>query len=268
MMSPQDHQSVLALYRAAREGEHALARVLAGLRHQPQWPQLAVHVQQASQLCQQFDALRTQNALLHSRLEDYPAPLLAMTRFGELRFANRAARALAQRSVLFTWQDGVLHWLQAQNAERVARALRHIERGSVIQQTLQLVAAESDSGLLLASLSCFEFEFLMPLDLEQHESTLDDALFWLGLHQLRLSERHLDLVQQRLALTPTERQMAALLIQGSSLKQIAATRFVSETTVRKQMQTLLRKLDCHSQEMLSQHLFETALRCWVSGSPM
>lgn len=59
--------------------------------------------------------------------------------------------------------------------------------------------------------------------------------------------------------TPTESQLAEQLFLGASPKAIADMRGVSVQTVRKQLQSLLRKTDCVSQEALVVLVYERCL---------
>ena len=57
-------------------------------------------------------------------------------------------------------------------------------------------------------------------------------------------------VAQRLGLTPSEGQVAALLAEGRSVKEIAAATGRKATTVRWFLKTINRKLNTHSQTQL------------------
>ena len=57
-------------------------------------------------------------------------------------------------------------------------------------------------------------------------------------------------VAERLNLTPSEGQVAALLADGLSVKEIAAATGRQPTTVRWFLKTISRKLDTHSQSQL------------------
>ena len=63
-----------------------------------------------------------------------------------------------------------------------------------------------------------------------------------------------------LGLSKTEQELSTLLFQGHSLNDISDARNVSKQTVRKQLQSTLRKTNCESQEDLIKFLFQHCLQ--------
>ncbi len=67
-------------------------------------------------------------------------------------------------------------------------------------------------------------------------------------------------------LTPAERNLLALLLEGKKLKEIAAIRYVEQSTIKSQVKSLLRKFDCSRtreivdliHELGLEHLFQDA----------
>jgi DNA-binding NarL/FixJ family response regulator len=64
---------------------------------------------------------------------------------------------------------------------------------------------------------------------------------------------------QNLSLSKTEKELCIQLFEGKPLSDIAAQRRVSEQTVRKQLQSTLRKTELESQEELIIFLFEQCI---------
>lgn len=59
--------------------------------------------------------------------------------------------------------------------------------------------------------------------------------------------------------TPSEAELAKLLFKGLSLQEIAEYRCVSKQTIRKQLQSILKKTHCDSQEALILTIFDAVL---------
>lgn len=88
-----------------------------------------------------------------------------------------------------------------------------------------------------------------------------DNLVWIHLlnndysQALKNNERF-----QGLGLSKTEQELSTLLFQGQSLNEISNARKVSKQTVRKQLQSTLRKTNCECQEDLIKFLFQHCLQ--------
>lgn len=80
--------------------------------------------------------------------------------------------------------------------------------------------------------------------------------------QWQASTEQLSALQQHWQLTPSERVIVGLLLEGKCIKHIAQMRQTAEVTVRKQVKTLMRKAGVGSQEQLIIQLCDHLLTDW------
>lgn len=66
-------------------------------------------------------------------------------------------------------------------------------------------------------------------------------------------------LKQLYKLTPSEAELAKLIFNGLSLQKISDLRSVSKQTIRKQLQSVIKKTNCESQEALIIEIFEALL---------
>lgn len=109
-------------------------------------------------------------------------------------------------------------------------------------------------------------QFAIQYVIEHHPLIQSENIVFLDqTHQKQLQnsanqDKHLQLdramLESRYGLTPSEVELTKLLFDGSNLELIASQRCVSKETVRKQLQSILKKTACDSQEMLMLVLFD------------
>lgn len=56
--------------------------------------------------------------------------------------------------------------------------------------------------------------------------------------------KNVDIIRTIILLSPAEREIIAMLLQGKKVAEIAALRFVEPVTIKKQIGTILKKFDC------------------------
>jgi DNA-binding CsgD family transcriptional regulator len=109
-----------------------------------------------------------------------------------------------------------------------------------------------------------------PLNLESKQASGLTNTQVLGLGQIKETltvsangELELDVstefLKQLYSLTPSESELAKLIFKGLSLQEISDHRSVSKQTIRKQLQSVLKKTNCEGQEALIIVIFEALL---------
>jgi len=226
----------------------------------PQALSLIPHVQQA--LCMNY-RLHQQNsdlASIHHVLDHSPIPALAIDNHFKTIFVNRSALKILSTEhqtnyqterLLSDKQPASLLQLCEQEAHKkqlkcyLTESLTHISTESrylavdINNQNLALIIAPQDN---------------VPNVFRQFSR---DSIAWVYL----LSPEYAQTLKthpnfQQLGLSSTETELACLLFEGLSLNTIADKRHVSKQTVRKQLQSILKKTACENQEELMIFFFE------------
>jgi len=228
----------------------------------PEIEYLLPHISQALDMSYQISQQETDLRSVHYVLDHYPIPAIAIDNHFNTIFSNQAAR----------------HFLHSIDKGR--KSLRDVARGDInliklcsqekqkqeLRQTLS--KSFSDKNLTAQYLLIDIEKSRTPLIISPSDGVPDsfnhiarDALSWVYFLQTDYSQTlkaHPSF--KRLKLSSAESELATSLFEGNSLSEIAENRRVSKQTVRKQLQSVLRKTQCETQENLVLFFFENCIR--------
>ncbi|MRW86760.1 hypothetical protein GJ698_22065 [Pseudoduganella sp. FT26W] len=199
------------------------------LSHKRHLKNLLGHIQQALKIQYKLKALHTQRDDQYSG-----AASILLSADGRIIKSNALADSLLKSSNgLFRCVNGRLRALGRRSAPAIDEALTI---GRACQRPVHLLVQTAD-GLLLRGVL-----FPLPVEEESYAGWHDDRHFMLIID---LPNDNVDEIMARaavlFALSGAEQRLAAALVKGLSLEQIAEARNVSHNTLRTQVRSLLSK---------------------------
>jgi len=227
------------------------------LKHQqnlitPETEELVFHIKEALNISYKMTQQETDLKSIHYVLDHYPVPAIAIDDHLNTIFINKSARALLHTKAIqqITKNENLLKLCRNANHQpKLKQALtRSLTGTSVSSQYLHVDINGTTQPIVIAATNTLPNVF-------RHFSR--NYVSWVYLLKPDYSntlKSHPEF--QALGLSTTETELATLLFEGKSLNEISELRHVSKQTVRKQLQSVLRKTACESQENLMLFFFE------------
>jgi len=200
-----------------------------------------------------YTMTRQENDLksVHYVLDHYPIPAMAIDDNQNTIFINQAAQHLLQKASTqtLTKQESLLRLCQSDSYYKLKQALTNSLTGnSVTSRHLNVDVNETSFALIVTTANTVPNVF-------KHFSR--NNISWVYLLNPDYSVTLKSNPEfQALGLSTAEIELSCAFFSGQSLNDIAEQRHVSKQTVRKQLQSVLRKTDCESQENLMIFFFE------------
>jgi len=225
--------------------------------------QLLPHIQQSLSISEKITQQETELEAVNYVLDHYPIPSLAIDRQFNVVFSNHAANT--QLSMIAPASTShALNNLAKENINLLSlctqatqrQTLRHIltqsqSVGQPINRYLYLDMAGHKLPLVISSSS------RIPTTVRHYAHEQLIWVYFLNQNYSQTLKRHLNFKALKLSIAETE--LASSLFAGRSLNDISETRKVSKQTVRKQLQSILRKAECENQEKLMLLFFEQCI---------
>ncbi len=212
---------------------------------------LTPHLRRCLRLSGLLDGAMRLHLALQDTVERVPIGLLLFDPDGRLVLANgRARRLLGQAEGFGLDRDGRPESPDPQVTAELRRLLdRATDRSqSAAAASGHLMLPRSEDRRPLSAL-------ISPIPIRSPDATAFAALF-LSDPEDRLAPR-VELLQQRCGLTPTEARVAALMVQGQSVEEVAAALDSSLHTVRTHLKRIFAKTGTHRQASLVSLLVNT-----------
>jgi len=213
-----------------------------------QWPAdevsagLISHFRQAWQLSSRLSKYDGLSKAMLSVMDRYPAPLMAFNSDFDLVFQSASAR----------------EWLlRGENTALINDNFLALVDACCTPGDQHLSRLDYDDGRSVLILSRSERR--------ASSAAYVDVFFWLHVLIIKPTAQIKQHLQQGLGLTQAERQLACHLLNGSPIKDFAVDRNIAESTVRKQLKTIMKKQGVHSQEALIHALHDACLAFAMSG---
>jgi len=208
--------------------------------------ELVPHLRRALRLSGLLAGARRLQLALEDTVERVPIGMLLFDRDGRLVLANgRARRLLGDERGLLVDQDG----RPSGESPEVTAALRGLLDGAATQvegeprpPARQLLLPRARGRRPLSAL-------VAPVSAGPRADPAAFAALFLSDPEERLSPRA-ELLQQRCGLTPTEARVAAMMVQGNSVEEVAAALDSSLHTVRTHLKRIFNKTGTHRQASL------------------
>lgn len=212
---------------------------------------LMPHLKQAALLHGEFGAMRRQLTTFTAHLDRYPHALLLTDDQRRVLYANTAARDIVAQ------KDGLV--MEAGNLRLMSG-----KRDALFREGIGKIAADKDATLV-------RLEVRRPSGKEPFRLILmpvqDSNVIPLGVSQPAIAilivdsdsqpELNHSLLRQMFSLTPTEARVAARLVVGRNVEEIAAESGVSAETVRTHIKRVLSKTSTRRQAELISLLLRT-----------
>ncbi len=231
----------------------------------PKSLELAPHLQQALAMCYELKQQKQDLCAIHHVIKHYPMPYCVLDNHSNTIFVSEAMQtqydalpATAEpnakiydhlRSQARDHFDFIKLCDKPSEREQLKKHLKTLSKASVPSSVhMTLCYLSKNTSIILAN-------FGEVPNLFRHYTR--DSLVWVyvlnGSYE-SLIKHHPDFLS--LGLSQAEQALCTLLFEGNSLQDISSIRSVSKQTVRKQLQSVLRKTECESQEALIKFMFE------------
>ncbi len=256
--------SAIGLANAYLQVKYTDAKMALDAVNRPGFNQIIPHIKQALRMKLRMTRQEKAQSAIHHVLDNYPIPMLAVDNQWRLVFENKAARALANFSAIGQSEfckDSISHV----NLMRIAGIDVSVALDKKMRKALEIRLGGEEKNVAVLQVPVgekFQQVVICPSPIPgmfQHYTR--DHWVWIYylniecLAALKLNQR-----LQDMHLTPTEIELAFMLLVGDSIQTIASHRTVSEQTVRKQIRSIFRKTGCDSQESLIIFLFERVIK--------
>ena len=188
---------------------------------------------------------------IHYVLDHYPIPAVAIDEGLNTVFTNQAAQCILQKASAQTVskQENLLKLCQSNSYPKLKQALSNSLTGNAIASR-HLIIDVNETSLALIVTS----ENTVPNVFRHFSRNNISWVYLLNPDYTPTLKSHPEF--QDLGLSTAEIELSSALFNGQSLNDIAEQRHVSKQTVRKQLQSVLRKTSCESQENLMIFFFE------------
>ena len=225
---PKDRELALLLHKAHGDGREFLTRDEEFLR------ELTPHLQQAVDLFEKINTLREDTALMKDFAEHMNTGIILVDRRGTVRWRNRYADLIIERSRHLAVVGGMLRCSNAADHRRISRFLGGVRSpgqqllttvGPSYCNPIQVLAIPVNVGAALAE------------TVRQHGTTIALLLSDPG-GKTALSPSD---IRELFGLTPAEGALAAALGEGLTLQNYAERHGVSVGTVRNQLKSIFAK---------------------------
>lgn len=213
--------------------------------------ELSDHVIEALNISYQITQQENDLKSIHFVLDHYPIPALAIDDGFNTIFTNQAAQRLLQKASIQRGpkQESLLKLCQPSNHYKLKQALTNSLNGNnPASQHLTINFKETTLALIVTTANT------VPNVFRRFSRNNISWVYLLNPDYTITLKSHPEF--QALGLSTAEIALSSALFNGQSLNVIAEQRHVSKQTVRKQLQSVLRKTDCESQENLMIFFFE------------
>lgn len=256
MISPVHNDVILKLFDQAAFG---LSPVLASVQEILDCQSLSLRRSYARSSCQIAcnQSLYAANELIQPvTLElDLSPDTVLLIQYDTPAKAQRALASADFHALLTHIQQAIVIARQVSEYQDDIRALEYVKQHHPLRAFIQADGTKNSGGLPAPA----------PYPLEKHypekhqpEQRQPDKQLTAANDTFDLQVSKASLVS-RFKLSPTETMLAKALFQGKSLNEICAYRQVSKQTLRKQLQSILRKTATESQEELILLIFDSCL---------
>jgi len=213
--------------------------------------ELSDHVIEALNISYKITQQENDQKSIHYVLDHYPIPAIAIDDNLNTIFINLAAQYLLQKTTFqtVTKQESLLELCQADSHYKLKQALTNSLTGKTLtSRHLMIDFNEITLALIVTTANTVPNAF-------RHFSRNNISWIYILKPDYSLTlKSHPEL--KTLGLSTAEIELSCALFSGKSLNDIAEQRHVSKQTVRKQLQSVLRKTNCESQENLMLFFFE------------
>lgn len=254
---PFDHRAELVASIAFDRRAEAQLPLSNTQRH------LLPHIAQALLLCHKINQQQQEIESVYQVLGHYPLPTLAVDNQVNSVFSNKLFRQLINSSITNEEFDAStsLRHLAREHIDLLKLCTRANQR-IVLRNAIHDCMNATSKHSVLFKLSINEIEYpviisttaCVPRLFRHYTRTGLAWVYFLGANYAQHLKENLRF--QALKLSKAEKELSILLFEGARLSDISEHRGVSEQTVRKQLQSVLRKTRLESQEALILFLFE------------
>lgn len=213
--------------------------------------ELSHHVIEALNISYKITQQENDQKSIHYVLDHYPIPAMAIDDNLNTIFINQAALYILQKATIkmVTKQESLLKICRADNHYKLKQALTNSLSGNTLTSShLMIDFNEITLALIITTANTVPNAF-------RHFSRNNVSWIYILKPDYTLTlKSHPEL--KKIGLSSAEIELSCALFSGTSLNNIAEQRHVSKQTVRKQLQSVLRKTHCESQESLIIFFFE------------
>lgn len=213
--------------------------------------ELSNHVIEALNISYKITQQENDLKSIHYVLNHYPIPAVAIDESLNTVFTNQAAQSLLQKAStqMVTKQANLLKLCQPDSHSKLKQALTNsLTDNTLTSRYLIIDFKETPLALIVTTANTVPNVF-------RHFSRNNISWVYILNPDYTLTlKSHPEF--QALGLSTAEIELSCALFSGQSLNEIAEQRHVSKQTVRKQLQSVLRKTHCESQENLMLFFFE------------
>jgi DNA-binding CsgD family transcriptional regulator len=213
--------------------------------------ELSDHIIEALNIAYKITLQENDLKSTHYVLDHYPIPAMAIDDNLNTIFINQAAQRLLQKSSpqMVSKQENLLKLCQPDSYYKLKQSLTSSLSGNTTTSS-HLVINFNDAPLALIITTTNT----VPNAFRHFSRNNISWVYLLNPDYTTTLKSHPEF--QALGLSIAEFELSSALFNGQSLNDIAENRHVSKQTVRKQLQSVLRKTDCESQENLMIFFFE------------
>lgn len=217
----------------------------------PEANELKSHVIEALNISYKITQQEHDLESIHYVINHYPIPAMAIDDRLNIVFTNNAAQRTLQKATAHTVtkQDNLLQLCQPDSHATLKQALLQSLNGHALTSR-HLIVDFNKTPLTLIVMTTNT----VPNIFRHFSRNNISWVYLLNPDYTQPLKSHPDF--QALGLSSAEVELSCALFIGQSLNEIAELRRVSKQTVRKQLQSILRKTHCENQETLMIFFFE------------
>lgn len=241
----ETHTTILAMQRTIEQGAYQ-ADEMAKLNR------LVPYIRQAVQLYQQLDKTITTSQSLAALVNALPKPSFVLNEQAEIRFANARAEQFLKQEKRLKVKNQRLQFNEREHQDAFLRSSTQIIRASMGMDGFDsdvVILKRDDAANLMMTLTPIEggeqaFSGVLVTVYDGKQRQLPSAA----------------MIASYFALSASESQLCADLLQGWSLKEIAAQRHKSEATLRSYLKQIFLKTGVNRQSQLICALLSALMR--------
>jgi DNA-binding CsgD family transcriptional regulator len=214
--------------------------------------ELSSHVIEALNISYKITQQENDLKSIHYVLDHYPIAAVAIDECLNSVFTNQAAQRTLQKATAHTVtkQENLLQLCQPNSHATLKKALINSLNGNALKSRHLIIDFNKTPLTLIVTTTN-----TVPNVFRHVSRNTISWVYILNPDYTRSLKSHTGF--QALGLSTAEVELACALFIGQSLNEIAELRCVSKQTVRKQLQSILRKTDCENQESLMIFFFES-----------
>lgn len=240
--------------------QSALARIV----HDENIHRIYPHINQALVLCHKVSSQKQDLNSIDKTLDHFSIPLLAVDDHLNTIFANKMAREKFSHVVETSDRD-LVSSLRIQARDHIdflglcdTQANRATIRNAILTPSSQYKKSTGDISINGKRYPIIISATNSVPSLFRHYSR--SSVAWIYILDAQYAQ-HIENSRgfRSLDLSKTEKELCILLFEGKSIADIAEYRRVADQTIRKQLQSILRKTNLKSQEELIIYLFENCI---------